>query len=753
MKGGRDRITAGLVALAVAVAIFALGSAQRWAQAVVGGIAALAVLSQLTSHRGIRERSPLLIGIGGALAITLLQLVPLPDAWIATVSETLDGYRRDGAAVAGIDVASTITMDLPGTLRATSFLATLLGLAWVSLRLAASERGRYFLTASVAGLAALAALVTGIHELVGATSLYGLYEPRHASPPVLGPLLNSNHLGNLMAVGAVTSAGLFLHPRQPNRRRIAWAGAAVGCLVATLASMSRGAVIAVGAGFVVMIGTFAAQRISAHPAGTSRRRGEGFLMRTVPIAIFVMCSLSIAVYLSAGSMMQQFESTKLDELHDPHSKYVAWRSATILIEESPWVGVGRGAFEPAFTRVHPASSIVTFSHAENEGLQAVVDWGIPASIVLALIAAWALLLAIRRWNDGPLAAGALGALMVVAFQSNFDFGIELLGLAAPVVVLFATLAYHPLHEVRRVPATYGARIALALAIVAGGVVLLSDHTRTIDEDHEALAQPNVSRDTLLAAIERHPLDYYAYAQLANSYIRAEDPHGVRLLNHAMRLHPTHAGLHRIAARLLVRAGRLEQAESEYSAALRGSRDIRAILTEVAVTLPIDHAAPAIPTELDVDIVTRALLREDKIDLALAWLERVLAVRSDLHTSDVLYSLALEHKRLGPAERAARRRCQLLPSQQCRLALAKILAQAKHHTDVITQLQDVAEWTGHRDDKIAAWFLLCDAYTAADNTSEARFCVRRLDASGLVAPGDGEIQKRLEALREGKPTEN
>ncbi|MDQ3339387.1 MAG: O-antigen ligase family protein [Myxococcota bacterium] len=752
MKGGRDRITAGLVALAAAVAIFALGSAQRWGQAVVGGVVALAVLSQLTSRRGLIERSPLMLGIGGALAVTVLQLVPLPDALITSLSETLDGYRRDGAAVAGVDVASTITMDVPGTLRAAAFFATLLGLAWVSLRLAASERGRYFLTASIAGLAALAALVTGIHVLVGATSLYGLYEPRHASPPILGPLLNSNHLGNLMAIGTVTSMGLFLHPKQPNSRRIVWAVAAVGCLVATLASMSRGAVIAVSAGFVVTVGTYVAQRLSTHPSG-SRRRGEGFYTRTVPIAIFVLCCLSIAVYMSAGSMMQQLESTKLDELHDPHSKYAAWRSATILVEESPWVGVGRGAFEPAFTRVHPASSVVTFSHAENEGLQAIVDWGIPACIVLALLAGWALLLAIRRWNDGPLAAGALGALMVVAFQSNFDFGIELLGVAAPVVVLFATLTYHPLREVRRVPATYGARLALALAIVGGGVVLLSDRTRTIDDDHEALAEPNVPRETVRAAIERHPLDYYAYAQLAGSYIRADDPHGVRLLNHAMRLHPTHAGLHRIAARLLVRAGRLSQAESEYAAAMRGSRDVRAILTEAAATLPVANAASAIPTELDIDTVTRILIREDKIDLALAWLERVLAVRGDLHTSEVLSQLALEHGKLGPAERAARRRCQFLPSQQCRLALAKILVKAKDHAAVVVQLQDISDWSGHHDDKIAAWLMLCDAYTAVGNMSEARFCVRRLDATGLLPAGDGEIQRRLDALRESKPSEN
>src|SRR5205085_2824382 len=130
---GRDRIAAGLVVLALAVSIFAIGGAPRWAQATVAAISALAVLSLLT-------------------------------------------------------------------------------LVWVSLRLSVSERGRYALTSAVAGLAGIAALVTGIHVLFGASSLYGIYTPYQASPPILGPLLNSNHLGGLMAVGTVTSIGLFLHP-------------------------------------------------------------------------------------------------------------------------------------------------------------------------------------------------------------------------------------------------------------------------------------------------------------------------------------------------------------------------------------------------------------------------------------------------------------------------------------------------------------------------------------------------------------
>src|SRR6185369_6190725 len=113
----------------------------------------------------------------------------------------------------------------------------------------------------------------------------------------------------------------------------------------------------------------------------------------------------------------------------------------------PWVGVGRGAFEAAFTRVHPASGLASYSHLENEYLQAVVDWGVIGALALGLLAIWVAVAAVKRWRDGPLAAGALGALTVVAIQSNVDFGVEFLGLAAPMTAVAAALTYVPLREV------------------------------------------------------------------------------------------------------------------------------------------------------------------------------------------------------------------------------------------------------------------------------------------------------------------
>ena len=99
------------------------------------------------------------------------------------------------------------------------------------------------LLSGVAVAAGFAALTTGLHELFGATSLYGLYEPRHGEPLLMAPLLNTNHLGCLMAVGVITSLGLFIYPKQTSMRRTLWVLVGVGCLAVTAATLSRGAII------------------------------------------------------------------------------------------------------------------------------------------------------------------------------------------------------------------------------------------------------------------------------------------------------------------------------------------------------------------------------------------------------------------------------------------------------------------------------------------------------------------------------
>ncbi len=747
--GRRERITIALGGSALLAAVLLVGGAPRWAQGIVAVLAASSLAIAISSRRGFERWPPLLLLLLGAAGWTLVQWLPLPAGLAHALSPTLDALRADGAAVAGVDAATSLSMDRPGSLRGVTFFLTLSSVAVVALRASLSERGRYLVVALVAIVAGAAALATGIHVLLGASSLYGLYTPRTSQPIVLGPLLNTNHLGSLMAIGVAASVGLVLYAKQPSNRRALWVLIALGCTVNALATLSRGAVISVGIGLAVALLSVAVHRMQAIGKRAKRRRAR-FLTTTVPVAIMVVCALTLAVFIGAGSVVTQLENTSLQELDQPTSKFAAWRSTIRLIEESPWVGVGRGAFEPTFTRVHPASALAVFSHPENEPLQVIVDLGIPFAILLGGVAIWMLSIAVSRWQDGPLAAGALGAVAAVGFQSNFDFGIELLGIAVPVTMLLATLTYVPLSE-RRGPALPRMRVLRALhagIVLVGGALLFSDATRGVDDDHHELRE-NPSRDAALAAIERHPLDYFSYGVLAEQMVREGRKDVIPVLNHALRLHPTHAGLHRLVARLLLRAGKVDQARIEYASALRHSAEPRPILLEVIAVLDAASAVRAIPVELDHQRVTQILDAAARHDLSMKWLQHVVSSSRSPRAVDALYARAVKFEDHHATELALARRCALTPSTRCQLDRARVLTSLGRPREVIAVLHDVPRWIGRTDEKLAAWLLLCDAHAAVADVDEARQCLRHVDVSGLL-PTDHPLVKRRREQLDARP---
>lgn len=736
---------------AAVVAVLGVGGALRGVQAIVAILVALALVWRIGSQRGPARISPLIAFLLVAMALCALQLIPLPEGLLLRLAPTAQGLREDGAALLGGSASSTSTFDVPGTLRALAFFTILLGVAAVALRMALTEAGRYRLLAAVAALYGVVALVVGLHYLFGARSLYGLYELRHVNPHLIGPLLNLNHLGCAMAVGCVLSLGLAAYPRQRTWLRVAWLVIAGACGATAVATVSRGATLALGGGVLVTLGLLGAQRLG-RPAGDLPRRRRNIATSSLPIGIVATCAVVLVVYLSATNVGQQLAHTSFDEVTRADTKFGAWRSSLQLVEEMPWLGVGRGAFEAVFTRVHPGSGLVTFSHVENEYLQAILDWGIPGTILLGLAGLWFAVAAIRKWRDGPLAAAALGAIVVVAVQSNVDFGIELLGLAVPLTAVAATLTHGPLREGkgRSLLALRIARGAHVAGLLVAALVLRSAVTTTLDEDHESLRDHEPTMAELRAAADRHPLDYFVYARAAEVTIRRNERRGVELLNHAMRLHPTHPGLHRIAARMLYQRGYIEQAALEYSAALRIGRTRDRLLEEIVALLPRDIAAIAIPVDdRDIDGLVAALGRLGRPDVATAWLGRVLELgTNNAHACDLVYASVIAHEDPRAAELAARRCAQVMPGRAERLALAEVLSRQHGYNDALRLLEDVESWPGRVDNKARAWFLRCDAIGELGDQNELKRCLRRLDASGIIDDAQhAAITARLEKIAE------
>lgn len=751
----RDRVAIVAAAGALAAAVLGVGGALRPVQAAVAALVAIALAAQALSRRLLDRPSPLVVALAIATGLTALQLVPLPPGLVASLSPTGAALRAQGAALAGVTAWPSLSLDPAGTLAALAGFVVLLGGAVVALRLAATERGRHRLVAAVAGAAGAAAVIAGVHEVVGATALYGLYEPVQATPPLLGPLLNSNHLAGLTAMGAVAALGLFAHTGQRPPVRVVWALVAIACAVATVAGQSRGGVLALLAGLAVAGIALLAQRLRTRGDRNRLARRARFLVSSLPLAIVALCTLVLIMYASSAGVAQQLATTSVAELAEPRSKFAAWHSSLELVREAPWTGIGRGALEPAFTRVHPASAQVTFSHLENEYIQAVVEWGVPGALALALAVAWLGVTALRRWRDGPLAAGALGGLTVIAVQSNVDFGLSLLGVALPATALAATVAYVPLREAAgralwRARALRGLHVA---GLAAAALVLLAPISTPVTEDHEDWAERPASIEELRAAIARHPLDYLGYARAADALLREQDPAGVRYLSHALTLHPTHPGLHVIAARLLTKAGRDAQAAGEYAQAIRGRADPRPVIREVVAALRDPNlAVAAIPAELpNIDLVVRALQELERADLAARWLARVLETRpQEPRVCEYLYAISIEQGDLSAAEAAGRHCLAVVPSVSRRVALARVLAQRGAHSEVTQQLRDIATWRGRVDEIASAWLLLCDAHEALRAWADATRCLRLLDGRNLIEPRRrDEITRRIDRVAKAR----
>jgi tetratricopeptide (TPR) repeat protein len=381
---------------------------------------------------------------------------------------------------------------------------------------------------------------------------------------------------------------------------------------------------------------------------------------------------------------------------------------------------------------------------------------VPAAAVLALLALWLGVIAVRRWRDGPLAAGALGALVAVMLQSNVDFGVELLGVAAPLVAIIATLAYVPVREGKPQGklVVRGVRIVHVAALVGMAWLLVgATATRSLEEDHRALGE---ARDSTMAdvqqLVERHPLDYFNFARAAELFEHTGDAKAVRVLNHALALHPTHPGLHLMAARLLYGAHFPDQAALEYAQAVIPTRDKRALLGEIASRLSPAQAAAAIPSSADWrPELARELEELGHTDVELAWLVRSLELAPrDLHPGEQRYQLAAKHGDRASLDALLAHCADYQPATDVLLALAKSLEDKHEYAEALKLLGDVENWHGRTDEQLVAWFAACDAHAGLGEWDEARRCVRRLDASGIVPPARAnEITGWLEQLDQAR----
>ena len=532
----------------------------------------LTLVERLRAERRIAVTVPT-VALAVATIATALQLIPLPASVVAVLSPvTQDLYAQVDA-----QAAHPLTLDTAATVRELAKLGAYLAFFTAAVTYASSSQRRWRLVFTVAATATLVAVIGLGQAALGVRRVLFFYTPESEwATLVRGTFVSPNHFGALLALGAPCTLAIAM--RQPRWRRSA-AVATFILNIAAVLSLSRSGIAAT---FIGQALTFAFDRLQL-------RRGSDWLRsRTATLGmlgIAIVCAVVVAVTIGKSQLTAVLRQTENlgEEIVSPLSKFHVWERSAALVWDAPWTGIGRGAFELAYPRVADVGGILRYQWMEDGYLQTVVDFGVPVALLLFLLAGWALVLAVRRVRDDPMAIGVLASIIALAIHEVADFAVELPGVALPALALLATLFGR-----RSTEAEQGRRrVTVRLAYLAVPVLLLAPaafepRMPTAAAEAAALSvavnDRSVTTDKLIARGEavrrRHPADYFTCLVVAGRLVREHHPDSLRWLNDAMTLDPTHPLPHLMAAEFLAAAHRKAQALVEFRLATAGAADPR-----------------------------------------------------------------------------------------------------------------------------------------------------------------------------------
>jgi len=571
----------------------ALGGAPIWALwplCILSAVAAISgAVGSLRSHRSI-ALPPFAAALALSAALCLLQLVPLPRPLLDWLSPRSAQLRDFALVPLGLPAARSISLDPPATWRELAKSISYLLLFFAAVQVSRSRSGaRRRLTAAVALSGVAVALIGYAHALVGAHLLFGFHSFAVSQPPFLTSFGNPNHLSSLLTLTSTVALGLALTAADRQRAAL-WGLAYAASGAAIFFSLSRGGIcffLAAQAIFVFLLYRGRRSRISASPVSRLMPGRESWII------LATLAVLSISAFVASERILAELRTAdSVEKLRE--SKIQTWPMIVSSARQFARGGMGRGAFDAAFTRDQTEWPEVTFTHPENIVLQLCSDLGLLGALVVGGIAAWALLRLLQRQESSTLDLAILSGISAMVLHDLFDFSLALPGCAAVACIAMgiasrsenAILAEREVGLMRLGPVPLAAVLALLalLSLLPGGDTLQAAESELASK----LAKAPASEITVAAAraIDRHPADYLLYDLAGGAFDRSKPPRpgeALAFANRALFLRPLDVEAHRVAARALLKLGRRSQAALEYRLAYQAGQD-------GAVTL--DEAVPS-----------------------------------------------------------------------------------------------------------------------------------------------------------------
>jgi O-antigen ligase len=362
-----------------------------------------------------REVRPALLFLTLALALALLQLIPLPPGlWQALPGRA---PMAEAAALSGeaqpwrpLSLVPDATMNAAGSLIVPFVVLLLMGM------LDQDERGYIpdLLLAFIVG----SVIVGMIQFSLGTVDNIFINESRVA---ISGTFANRNHFALMLALGCVLAPvwaiGGHGKAAEPSVWRMAMAaGLIVIFLLMILVSGSR-AGLGLGAAGIVMGLAISVRAIRKALAPYPR-----WAFPAAIVGIVVTVALCVLVSVLAGraqSIDRIVEADRGQEMRVQGLPVVL----DMTREYFP-VGTGLGGFDPMF-RIHEPAALLKptyFNNAHNDILELVLLAGLPAMVLMLAAAGWWAWMSVKAWRGKPsLAKSGSAILLLIVLASIFDY--------------------------------------------------------------------------------------------------------------------------------------------------------------------------------------------------------------------------------------------------------------------------------------------------------------------------------------------
>lgn len=283
----------------------------------------------------------------------------------------------------------------------------------------------------------------------------------------------------------------------------------------------------------------------------------------IAVVLVVLFVIPAGIVAARPSLRAKATGALSLQYHSNMFRYLTWQGTVRMAREHPWVGVGPGAFEYAFSR-YAIAGYTRRAHQNYLEVAAETGWpGLAFLVWLMGAAVVGVARALRRAQERSaklLAAGALAALLIMILHSFLDYDWYI---GANLVYFFLACGLgiaagqKTAAESARPPVKLTLRlvIALLLAVLAGKAFTLGWAERESNQAKEATLSGNywVAIDHLRTAIGLAP--EFAHARLDLAALSTPQQ-GIPLLEQAISLEPSYSSYRSALGRLKEDAGDL-----------------------------------------------------------------------------------------------------------------------------------------------------------------------------------------------------